>query len=277
MKREPFVLADAANGPLRGDVYLPENPRGAPVVVACHGFKGFKDWGFWPEAGRRMTGAGMIFITFNLSGSGIGEDLESFSEMDRFEKNTISKELGDLGSILDAVTRRQIPVAGGDVRRLGVLGHSRGGGVAIIRASRDPRIRSLVTWAAVASFFRQDENSRKAWRQQGFLEVVNTRTGQVLRVGVGLLEDLEANAYNPELAARRLQIPALFIHGTRDESVPVQEADRLSRAAGPGQSRLALIEGAGHTFGAVHPFQGSTVDLDRVLEKSVAWLQETLE
>jgi dienelactone hydrolase len=263
---------------LRGDVYLPEKPRGAPVVVACHGFKGFKNWGFWPETGRRMNEAGLVFVTFNFSGSGVGEDGESFTELDRFEANTIGREIEDLGTVLDALSQRQIPLEGADIRRLGALGHSRGGGVVLVRASRDPRIRTLVTWAAVASFSRVQESDKQTWRRQGYLEVVNTRTGQVLRMGVGFLEDLEthAEAYDPCLAARRLQIPTLFLHGTRDESVPAREAHLLARAADPGLSKLTLIEGAGHTFGAVQPFEGSTPDLDRVLKATVAWFRDSL-
>ena len=115
MERTPFELDDAPYGPLRGDVYLPPDARGTPVVVACHGFKGFKDWGFWPETARTFCEAGIGFVAFNFSGSGIGEDPEAFTELDRFEANTIGRELEDLGRVLDAVTRRSIPVGGGRV------------------------------------------------------------------------------------------------------------------------------------------------------------------
>lgn len=277
MNPTSFVLPTAPHGPIRGDVYLPEKPRGAPLIVACHGFKGFKNWGFWPEAGRRFTEAGLVLVTFNFSGSGIGEDLETFTELDRFEQNTIGKELEDVGVVLDAVTGRDIPLADADTQRLGVLGHSRGGGIALVRASRDPRIKSLVTWSAVASFERAEADTA-LWREQGYLEVPNVRTGQVFRVGVGLLEDLEVHrqAYDPISAISRLRIPMLILHGTQDETVPVEEAQRLSKHADPGRSRLALIHGAGHTFGAAHPFPGSNPDLDNVLEKTTGWFQETL-
>jgi dienelactone hydrolase len=278
MNRTPFVLANAPHGPLRGDVYAPDNSRGVPVVVACHGFKGFKDWGFWPETGRRLTAEGIVLVTFNFSGSGIGEDLETFTELDRFEANTIGKEIEDLGVVLDAVSVRDVPIEGADARRLGLLGHSRGGGVALVRASRDPRIGALVTWAGVASFNRADDEAKKVWQEQGYQEVVNQRTGQVFRVGVGLLEDVEthAEAYDPLRAARRLGIPTLIVHGTQDEAVPVDEARLLAKNGDPGRCRLALIQGAGHTFGAVHPFAGSTPHLDSVLEKTVGWFRERL-
>jgi dienelactone hydrolase len=278
MERTPFELSDAPYGPLRGDVYLPENARGIPAVVACHGFKGFKDWGFWPETARRFCEAGLGFIVFNFSGSGIGETPEEFTEFDRFEANTIGRELEDLGRILDAATHRSIPVGGVDVRRLGLLGHSRGGGVVLIRTSRDPRVRATVTWAAVSTFLRVGEDERTRWRNRGYAEVVNQRTGQVFRMGAGFLDDLEthAEAYDPLLAVARMKTPLLVVHGTQDDAVPLEDARLLAHHAAPGTASLALIQGAGHTFGAVHPFAGSTAALDQVLSRTTSFFLEVL-
>ena len=279
MSRAPFLLADGPHGPIHGDVYLPEAPLGAPVVVGVHGFKGFKDWGFWPETARRLNAAGLAVVTFNVSGSGIGEDGESFSEVERFEQNTITKELDDLGRVLDAVAGRTLPLGGADVRRLGLLGHSRGGGTVLVRARRDPRVRAVVTWAAVAAFARYDRETMEEWRERGFLQVANARTGQIFKLSTALLDDIESHgdAYSPTDAIRKLETPVLVIHGTRDEAVPVDEANLLVRAAGPGAAKLALIQGAGHTFGAVHPFRGSTPELDSVLEKTTVWFRDALE
>ncbi len=274
----PFRILDGPHGAISGDIYLPEEPRAVPVIVGCHGFKGFKDWGFWPELGRRFAGQKLALVTFNFSGSGIGEDFQNFTEIERFEANTIGKELDDLGRVLEAVARREIPVGGVDVRRLGLLGHSRGGGVAVVRAGRDPRVRSLATWAGVATFQRFDDAARDLWRRQGYVEVENARTHQVFKLGVGFLDDLDAHAeaYDPVLAARRLRIPYLILHGTRDESVPVEEAARLAHASDPGLTRQALIEGANHTFGATHPFSGSPPALLRAIDRTIGWFHQSL-
>ena len=278
MQRTPFTLTQGRHGPLRGDVYLPEHPRGVPVVIGCHGFKGFKDWGFWPEVGRRFAEAGLALVTFNFSGSGIGEDPESFTEVERFEANTIGKELEDLGVVIDALAGREIPLGGADIRKLGLLGHSRGGGVAVVRTSRDPRIRALVTWAAVATFLRVGDDERSLWRERGYLEIQNARTGQSFRVTTELLDDLEAHgeAYDLLHATRRLQVPFLVVHGTQDEAVPVEEAHLLAKNLDPGRGRMLLLEGAGHTFGAAHPFSSPTPALRRALDKTVAWFEEHL-
>jgi len=278
MQRIPFVLTDAPHGHLRGDVYLPADSRGAPVLIGCHGFKGFKDWGFWPETARRLRDAGSVVVVYNASGSGIGEDLENFTETGGFEHNTISKELDDLGRILDAVFSRELNLRGADARRLGVLGHSRGGGVAVVRARRDPRIRSLATWAGVSTFRRFGADEVAEWRQRGLAQVVNARTGQIFRLATDFLDDLDrhGDAYEPREAVRGLQAPLLLVHGTRDETVAPEEAEVLHRAATPGLARLSLIPGTGHTFGAKHPFEGATPEFNQALETTTTWFQTTL-
>ena len=276
--KTPFTLDDAPHGALHGDVIRADEALGAPVVVGLHGFKGFKDWGFWPEIGRRFAAAGLTLVTFNMSGSGVEDDGDRFTDLDGFAGNTISRELDDVGRILEAVTTREIPLGGSDVRRIGLLGHSRGGGVALLRAARDPRVGSVVTWNAVARFCRWDDETVARWREEGFLSIPNSRTGQILRLGREFLADLDAHgdALVPAVAARRLEAPLLVIHGTRDETIPVEDAEQIVRAAGPGVAQSALIPGGTHTFGAVHPFTGSTPELDLALDRTVAWFRDTL-
>ena len=63
--------------------------------VTVGGFKGFMDWGFWPLLAEALADAGMAACRFNLSGSGVGEDGETFSEKERFESNTHSPVTND--------------------------------------------------------------------------------------------------------------------------------------------------------------------------------------
>jgi pimeloyl-ACP methyl ester carboxylesterase len=156
---------------------------------------------------------------------------------------------------------------------LGIVGHSRGGGIAILQAARDSRIRSLVTWAAISSVIRWPEPQRRTWREAGLIEIQNARTGQVLPLYTDVLDDIERNglALDIEAAAHRIRVPWLLIHGTEDESVRFAEAERL-RAAAPSDTRVMPIAGAGHTFGATHPWKSSTPELDAVFDATVSWL-----
>src|SRR6202022_3075119 len=80
---EPFFLESTEGLPIRGNVDL--RAARAPVLICVHGFKGFKNWGFWPETARRLSDAGYCVVRFNFAHSGVGEDLQSFGEPELFE------------------------------------------------------------------------------------------------------------------------------------------------------------------------------------------------
>jgi uncharacterized protein len=89
-----------------------------------------------------------------------------------------------------------------------------------------------------------------------------------------LLDDLDANGQttlNVIGAAAGVRAPWLIVHGTADESVPWGDARDLHRAAGPGKAEVFLVDGAGHTFGATHPWAGSNTALEQVVKRTVEW------
>jgi uncharacterized protein len=266
-------LVGCDGGPLRVDVRSGARPGEArPAVVICHGFKGFKDWGFFPRAAERLTLAGFTAVTFNFSGSGVGADGETFSELERWGRQTVSGDLADLATVVDFV-------AGSGAPWIGLLGHSRGGGTAVVHAAGDRRVRALVTWAAVSRFQRWPPEELERWRREGRLEVVNLRTGQVLPIGRELLDDLESHGgttLDIVAAASRLAIPWLIVHGADDETVPVDDAGRLERASSSPRTEARRIPGAGHTFGVRHPWAGSTAAFDQVLDATVGFLASAL-
>lgn len=265
---------------VRGDVYLPEGIGGvdpeaeregasrgdAPesAVIVVHGFKGFKDWGFFPHVCRRIASDGHAVVSFNFSRSGVGPDLENFTDLESFGRNTYSHEMEDLHWVVGEVAEGGLLPA--PARRIACLGHSRGGGVAVVAAREDPRIDALVTWSSVATLDRWNEETRQEWRRTGRIHVLNGRTGQQMPLDVTLLDDFEANRerFDVARAARALEAPWLVVHGTDDAAVSSQDA-RILAEAGP-RAELLLIEGAGHTFEVGHPFQGSSPELDRALE-----------
>jgi len=239
-----------------------------PAVVVVHGFKGFKDWGMFPPFGERLARSGFTSVTPNLSGSGV-DDAGEVAFPDRFGRNTFSSELEDIRRVVDALYAGALGVA--PPSGFGLVGHSRGGGMAILHAARDPRVGALVTWAAISTVNRWPAETRAAWRTAGATEITNARTGQVLPLYPDVLDDIERNAdaLDIESAAGRLTAPWLLIHGTNDEAVPFAEAERLAAASSGAPFRLLPVEGAGHTFGAAHPWRGSTPELDRVFDATI--------
>jgi dienelactone hydrolase len=279
-------LANRGGLPLRCDVRFPAADRPLPVVLVAHGFKGFKDWGFFPHVGARLAAAGFLSVCFNFAGSGIGTDPLVFTELDRFAADTISQQVDDVGVLLDGLetgalldaARRVAPALRVDTARTGILGHSRGSGTAIVRAREDARLRALVGWAGIGTFQRWTAPEIEAWRQRGYAEFLNARTGQLMRMNVSALEDLETHRqrFDLECAVAALEAPLLLIHGDQDLSVPVQEARTLFAAARTERRELRILPGTGHTFDVAHPWTGTTPALEAALEQTSAWFARHL-
>ena len=246
-----------------------------PAVIVVPGFKGFKDWGMFPPLSERLARAGFATVSVNLSGSGV-DDSGNFVWTERFGHNTFSAELSDLAAVVDAVSTGGLGFA--PPTGLGVVGHSRGGGVAILLAQRDARIKVLVTWAAISTVDRWSGQEQE-WRSRGQLDILNTRTGQVLPLYTDVLADVERNrAGSLDIlgAAGRLATPWLVVHGAADVSVSPEEAERLATGGSAKHRRLLLIPGADHTFGTRHPYQGPTPEFERAQDETLAWLSSVL-
>lgn len=277
----PFTLESPATGAqLHGLVDLPELPGPRPTVVICHGFKGFMEWGFFPHLATLLAERGFAAIRFNFSGAGMLPGDETVTAPEAFRADTYSRELAEVEAILGATGDR---IAAGriDGGRLGLFGHSRGGGVAVLAAAREPwrqRLRALVTWASIAEADRFTPEQRAAWRRDGELPVINARTGQRLAMGTALLDDLESNAGSLDIpaAAARGRAPWLIVHGAEDESVPAFEASTLAERAGCPRSELHLVQGANHTFGSRHPWVGPTPHLIEALNATQSWFRRYL-
>lgn len=265
---------------LDGILDLPEKapPGECPTVVVCHGFKGFMEWGFFPHLAELLADRGFVVVRFNFSGAGVRPGEDRVSDLDAFRADTYSRELAELGAVLrglDAIAPGRC-----DRRRLGLFGHSRGGAVALLGAAHPEHggdVGALVTWSAIARLDRWGDDEKARWRRDGELTVANARTGQELPLGLGLLEDVERHgaALDPVAAARRRTAPWLVVHGGADESVPVAEGERLAEAAGE-PKELLVIDGAGHTFGARHPFDHPTPHLIEAMNATQRWFRRHL-
>lgn len=273
----PFELDSPR--PLVGLIDLPAEPGPAPVVVLCHGFKGFAEWGFLPPLAALLAERGLAVVRFNFGDSGMRLGDELVTDLEAFRRQTISSEVDDLLAVVAALP--ELAPGRLDTSRLALFGHSRGGGVAVVGAARlaeaspaeSDRLRALVTWAAVSHLDRLPADEVQRWRETGTWTAVNARTGQQLPVGLELLRDVEAHgeALDPRGAAARRRAPWLIVHGDRDETVPVAEGDALAAAAAP-PVELLRIAGGDHTFGAKTPFAGPNPLLIAAMNATQTWL-----
>jgi len=262
-------------GPILVDVRAGGRAAPRPAVAVVHGFKGFKDWGMFPPFAERLARAGFTAVSFNVSGSGV-DDAGNFVYPERFGHNTFERELADIGTVVDALGRGELGVA--PPTGVALVGHSRGGGMAVLHAARDPRIRALATWAAIAHVDRF-RGREVEWRAEGRIVIENARTRQLLPLYTDLLDEVQrmgGSSLDISASAGQLSIPWLIVHGEADASVGVEEAEQLAAANRRPTTRLLRIPGSGHTFGAVHPFAGMTPELDRVMLETVSFLAQSL-
>lgn len=268
---EEFEVRGSDGRPIRGDVRLVPGAKAA--IVLCHGFKGFARWGFFPWLADRFVDAGFSTISFDFSGSGVGADRESFTEAEAFAEHTFTQELRDL-----AIVFREGAARGWLGRRRGLFGFSRGGGIAVLHAGSDETVGALVTWSAISTVERWTGPQLAEWRRRGFAEIVNSRTGQVLRVTTAIVDDIERNAageLNIAAAAARVRAPWLIVHGDADETVAVYEARQL-HADSSERAELVVVPGATHTYGGGHGMVSPTPQLEAATERTIEFFRASL-
>lgn len=272
-----FILNVQNGNILRITAFGIEHIDNAPCLILVHGFKGFKDWGFGPHIGEYFSNKGFFVLTFNFSHNGVGDSLTDFIELDKFAENTFSLELAELNELILAYDFGFFGNAAN--KGIGLLGHSRGGAISLLVGSGSNDVKAVTTWAAVSNFDRYTERQKEEWKKRGYIEVLNTRTKQRMRLNVSLLEDIENNiegSLNIEQAVKNMNKPLLIIQGKNDLAVPVSEAETLYNWSDKELTELQIIPAAGHTFDVKHPFEGSNKKFDTVLEKTYYFFKTNL-
>ena len=142
-----------------------------------------------------------------------------------------------------------------DAEHITLIGHSRGGGISIISASENSKIKNLITLASVDTLNRFPIGEKlEEWKNQGVYYNYNSRTKQQMPHDIQFLEDYLANEqrFSVEKAAKNFKGNFLIIHGSEDEAVPFSAAENLHSLAE--NSELISVEKGNHTFGAKEPW-----------------------
>jgi len=278
MKKHDFLLSTVDDEVNDISVYGIDNVIKAPCIIFVHGFKGFKDWGFGPYLAEKFAESGFFVITFNFSLNGIGRGAQEFTELEKFAQNTFSREINELNSIINAYKSGFFGHA--SINKIALLGHSRGGAISLLTAHLRMDISAVVLWAAISRLDRYSDRQKEQWRKKGTFDVLNTRTRQVMRLDVSLLDDLEKNKYdllNIEKAVSELNCPLFIAHGEQDLAVPITEGEELYKWSDKSKTEFIKIPSAGHTFNIRHPFEGTNDKFEILLDKTKEFLIEKLK
>lgn len=254
--QEEVVIPGSSGLPITLDVTFNPNLRNMPVVLFCHGFKGFKDWGPWNLVASNFAEHGVFFVKMNFSHNGVSvDDLTDITDAQAFGKNTLSQELRDLELVIDWLSGdNEIYRHYMDQDDLTLIGHSRGAATCMIATLENERISRLVSWAGAFNLRKFAELlNDETWKHQGYVEVINGRNGQTYQIDYGFRKDFLDHEERFDLTKRLATFDQnfLMIHGTTDDVAPISNARKIHQFI----SHTLLIEiESGHTFDGNHPW-----------------------
>ncbi|MDO7172036.1 alpha/beta hydrolase family protein [Mariniflexile sp. AS56] len=278
LAQQHIVINGKHQRPIVMDVTFAENKTNLPVIIFCHGYKGFKDWGAWNIMAKQFANTRFCFVKFNFShNGGTVEQPIDFPDLEAFGNNNYTKELDDLETVIDWVFNNPDIQKIANTDQITLIGHSRGGGIVAIKAEEDRRIKNLISLAGVCDFASRTATigDLESWKTDGVKYVLNGRTKQQMPHFYQFYEDFITNEERLTIkrAVSSINIPHLIIHGNNDTSVFIAEAEQL-HAWNP-KSELHIIDAANHVFGAYHPWREEDLPqhLDEVAQKVRAFLK----
>ncbi|MEJ6792520.1 MAG: alpha/beta hydrolase [Lacinutrix sp.] len=278
MIQKNLVLTQKQSKSIVFDVFYNKTEKQKPLVIFCHGYKGFKDWGSWDLVAEAFKEANLFFVKFNFSHNGGNiENPIDFPDLEAFAENNYTKELNDLDSVINYFLMENNNFSAEiDFNNITVIGHSRGGGIAILRASEDSRVKRLITWASVCDFAKRTATigDLEEWKKDGVKFVLNGRTKQQMPHNYQFHENFITNQsrLDIEYSAKKLSIPFLIIHAKEDPSVKYNEAENLH--LWNKNSLLLPVENSDHVFNAKHPWLEKEIPLalDTVVKNSIKFI-----
>ncbi|XP_057466768.1 uncharacterized protein LOC130756291 isoform X1 [Actinidia eriantha] len=208
----------------------------AEIVILCHGFRSTKDNDTMMNLAVALEKEGITAFRFDFSGNGESEG--------SFEFGNYWKEAEDLRAVIQHFnTVSRVPSA--------ILGHSKGGNVVLLYASKYHDITVVVnvsgrynTKAGISERFGKD--FFEIIKKDGYFDVKN-RSGEVYyRVTEeSLMERLNTNMHEACLQIDK-KCRVLTVHGSADEIIPVEDAKEFAKILP--NHKLHIVDGSNHGY-----------------------------
>jgi len=273
-----IVKSKQHNKPILTDIFYNKTNTKKPVVIFCHGYKGYKDWGAWNLAANEFVKNNLFFVKFNFShNGGTVENPIDFPDLEAFGQNNFILELDDLDTIIDWVTSHSDFKNEIDVHNITLIGHSRGGGTVTLKAGENKKVSKVISWCGVSDFgvrFPKDEKVLEYWEKEGVSFIENARTKQQMPHYFQFYTNFKENEERLTIkkAVSKIKIPHLIIQGVEDDVVFQQEAKNLH--SWNSNSELIMIEEMNHSLGSTQPWENAEmpVHLAIVVKQSIDFI-----
>ena len=271
--KKEFVIESSESRPILGDLTYINSNQEKDLIIFCHGYKGFKDWGCWNLMANKFVSSGFHFLKFNFSHNGgtITNPID-FPDLKAFSENNYSIEVNDVSRVIEFIKSDKLSL---NYRNSHIIGHSRGGGIACLAASKFKEIKNLITLASVSNFGERfpNQNEIEKWKKNGVRYVENMRTKQMLPHLYQFYQNYLENQkeLNIETAIKKFDGRFLICHGTMDMAVNFKNSLNLLKWAKNG--RLFDLR-TNHTFGTKHPYETKDIPipLNEVIDETIRFL-----
>ena len=209
-------------------------------------------------AAPEMAKAGIASIRFDYIGNGDSE--EDYIDF------TYDEAISDA----EACKEYMIANTSADPERIGVMGWSLGGKLALLTAARDSSIKSVLTWASAYGVYESQEEYEIA-KKDGFFELTFDWRDP-LKQSPEFYECALAIDYPKEMADIKASV--LLIQGTADDTVLPETANVIYNDLTASEKKdIFWISGGDHTYGV---FSGDDTVLMTAVAKTASWFTETL-
>ncbi|VVB14261.1 unnamed protein product [Arabis nemorensis] len=236
MTQQKITIPNSRNEKLEGILHETESRE---IIVLCHGFLSRKESTIIKNLATAIEKEGISAFRFDFSGNGMSEGIFSYG-------NYSHETDGDLRSVIQHLSNNMNRVV------TTILGHSKGGDVVLLYASKYRDIRNVINLSGrydmrkgIVDRFGEDVFERI--EKQGFIDAKNHQKGKPgYRVTKeGLIEGLNTDMHQACLKIDK-ECRVLTVHGTEDKTVPVEDAKEFAKIIP--NHKLEIVEGAGHSF-----------------------------
>jgi len=248
---------------IRGTLCVPRSTP-APTAILLHGFASDRNevGNLFAETAASLAQSGIASIRLDFRGWG-----ESAGEM---ADCTLDSQIDDCAVAWEYIAEQDVC----DIQRVGVLGFSLGGAVALLSAARHPRrYRSLVLWSCDADLVEvfKEELGPEAFEEAEKKGVVTCVLpwGREVTLGVGFFRSL--CCHDPLEAVRLHRGALLAVAGGGDSSA--SSVDSYVQNCGGAPKKAVVLPGANHIFGVFNEDQQWA---EETVSRTVRWFSETL-
>ncbi|XP_031276783.1 uncharacterized protein LOC116135228 [Pistacia vera] len=206
------------------------------IVIVCHGFRSTKEDTTMVNLAVTLANEGISAFRFDFAGNGESEGSFAYANYWR--------EADDLRAVIQYFCGANRVISA-------ILGHSKGGGVVLLYASKYHDIHNVVNLSGRYDMRggieeRLGKDIMERIEQDGFIDVKNS-TGSVeyCVTKESMMDRLNTNMHEACLQIDK-ECRVLTVHGSADTIIPVQDAHEFAKIIP--NHKLHIVEGANHGY-----------------------------